>query len=182
MRSYEERAKDFIAEVFPFIKDHYHPWDVEEPIYQFNHSHSRNVEVYHGCARVALVTSDYVIKWDYDNDEVDEIGGCENEIELYSLAEKDGFAYLFAKISRYRYGDRNFYIMPRIKGIGQGGGYAEKWMTPQEYKWCKDHCLVDLHSNNYGFRNKHVCIVDYGFVTTSSCISFLCTSREVSES
>ena len=162
MRSYEERAKDFIKEIFPIIADVNTPWSVREKIAIFNHQNRRNIIVGNGLSRIALITSDYVVKWDYDEDEVGIIGGCENEIELYALAKEDGFEYLFAKITRYQYNDRTFYIMPRITGIGRHEyNYADEYMTEAEKKWCNNHSLTDLHCNNYGFRNGHVCIIDY---------------------
>ena len=162
MRSYEERAKDFIKEIFPVIEHVNTPWSVRRQISLFNAQNHRRVIVGNGLSRIALITSDYVIKWDYDEDEIDRIGGCENEMELYTLAEQEGFAYLFAKITRYRYNDRNFYIMPRIAGIGRNEwNYADNYMTEAEQNWCSDHGLTDLHCYNYGFRKGRVCIVDY---------------------
>ena len=34
-------------------------------------------------------------------------------------------------------------------------------MTYEERQWCLDHEITDLHSGNYGFRNGHICIIDY---------------------
>ena len=133
MRSYEERAKDFIKEIFPVIADVNTPWSVRDKIATFNYQNHRNVIVGNGLSRIALITSDYVVKWDYDEDEVNIIGGCEDEIELYALAKEDGFEYLFAKITRYQYNDRTFYIMPRISGIGRDEDeYADDYMTEAE--------------------------------------------------
>ena len=162
MKSYEERAKKFIQQVFPYIEDCEDEYDTKECIYHFNVDFNRNVKVANGLSRIALITSDYVVKWDYDMDEINRIGGCEDEIYLYAEAEKDGFDYLFAKITRYEYNDRKFYIMPRIRGInGRSWNYARDYMTEEEKKWCNKYNLTDLHSNNYGFRSGHVCIIDY---------------------
>lgn len=163
MRSYEERAKDFIKEIFPFIQDFESPFTTRKDIRTFNARFTRNVKVACGCARIALITSDYVVKWDYDDYEVESVGGSENEIALYAIAEQEGFAYLFAKITRYEYEGRKFYIMPRVRGINEDNGRAWQYMTEAECKWCQDHYLTDLHCGNYGLTKRGVVIVDYGF-------------------
>lgn len=162
MRSYVERATDFIKEVFPYIEDKmYCPWDLRKSIRQYNADHTRNVKVKSGCARIALLTSDYVVKFDYDEDEVRYIGGCQNEVRLYAIAEAEGYEYLFAKISHVNYQNHDFYIMPRINGINDNNGRGWQYMTDDERDWCERHTLSDLHCGNYGFRNGHICIVDY---------------------
>lgn len=161
MRSYIERAKDFIAEVFPYIHDSFCPWDIEEEINKYNTTFNRKVRVQNGLSRIALITSDYVVKFDYDPDEIDSIGGCQNEVALYYDAKQEGFAYLLAEITPFSFHDREFYIMPRIYGIGSGRYYAEHYMNPAEQSFCRKHRITDLHSNNYGFRRGHVCLIDY---------------------
>jgi hypothetical protein len=165
MRNYEERAKDFIKEIFPYISDFTDLYSVYEDVNTFNYDRNRKVKVSHGCARIALITSDYVIKFDFDSEEVKFIGGCDNEMELYAKAEAEGFAYLFAKITEFSYNGKYFYIMPRIRGINENKNwahFANYFMTPEETAWCNRHHLTDLHCNNYGFRNGKICIVDYG--------------------
>lgn len=165
---YEVRAQKFIQKVFPFIEEVMdNPYDVMDTIDEFNNQYHRNVQVNFGDARIALITSDYVVKFTYDFDSEEEIGGGENEIELYEQAVQDGFDYLFAKVSRYDYNDISFYIMPRIYHIGEYRNiwhYANFYMTDEEVDWCESHNLTDLHCNNYGFRNGKVCIVDYAYL------------------
>ena len=164
MRNYVERAKDFIAEVFPYIENHLDsPWALRNHIRQYNADYTRHVLVANGSARVALITSDYVIKWDYDDDSAEEIGGCRNEVYLYDLALKDGFAYLFAEITPFSFNGHDFYIMPRIRYINDNNGRGWNYMTDKERVWCEAHYLVDLHCNNFGFRNGKICIVDYAY-------------------
>lgn len=165
---YETRAKKFLEKIFPFIEnDIFDPYCVEDAIENFNDTYHRKVKVGYGEARIALITSDYVIKYDYNDDCVEEIGGCENEVELYAQAVADGFDYLFAKTMRYNYEGYSFYIMPRIDHIGEYRNFyhsAEYYMTIEERAWCVDHNLTDLHCNNYGFRKGKVCIVDYAYI------------------
>ena len=161
MRDYVERAKDFVEQVYPYITNCMSPWQMNGFIRQFNADFDRKVIVRSGLSRIALITSDYVVKFDYDPEEVDSIGGCMNEMELYAEAEKEGFAYLLAEITPFLYSGRMFFIMPRIRGIGSGHHYAENYMTPAEKDFCRRHRITDLHTSNYGFRHGHVCLVDY---------------------
>lgn len=161
MRSYEERAKDFIKEIYPLIEKCDWWGDYANSVKTFNKCNNRKVICNHGVARVALITSDYVIKIEYDENEVESVGGCENEVELYENAKREGFAYLFAAITPFWYKDRFFYIMPRIKNVGKYEEYADAFMTDDEMAFCDKYGVTDLHGNNYGIRNGHVCIVDY---------------------
>ena len=148
--------------MFPYIENCTYPYEVKNIIGYYNMNMHRKVRVSNGIARIALITSDYVVKFDYDPDEVACVGGGEAEVSLYAQAERDGFAYLFAKITRYEYSDRQFYIMPRIYGINESNWhYADYFMTDEERAWCDSHNLSDLHCKNYGFRKGKVCIVDY---------------------
>lgn len=163
MRSYIERAKDFVKEIYPYLeRANFECWATMNIVRQYNADHTRAVKFAHGIARVALITSDYVVKFDYDEDEVACVGGGEAEMEFYAMAKAEGFAYLFAEVTRFFYGEKYFYIMPRIRGISEENYYhADHFMTDEERAWCDRHNLSDLHCNNYGFRNGKVCIVDY---------------------
>ena len=164
MIDYIERATRLIHEVYPMIRENLdNPWELKRIVKKFNQTNFRNIRVANGSARVALVGSDYVVKWDYDLENVDEIGGCENEIELYAIAEREGFAYLFAKITRVEYDGHYFYVMPRIHDIGKTEERAWYYMTHTEKVWCECHHLTDLHDENYGWVNNHIVIVDYAF-------------------
>ena len=161
MRSYIERAKDFIEQVYPYIRECMNPWTIRDRIELFNDTFDRKVKVASGLSRIALITSDYVVKYDYDKEEVSCIGGCENEEEIYALAVREGVASLFAQTTHYEYDNRDFYIMPRVRGIGSGQWYAEHYMTDNERDFCRRYKITDLHTHNYGFVRGKVCIVDY---------------------
>ena len=158
---YITRAKKFVQEIYPLIKNCRNEWDYAESVDEFNALKHRKVIFNHGLTRVALITSDYVVKFDWNQYQVETWGGCEDEISLYEEAEADGFAYLFAKITRYEYNNSRFYIMPRIHGIGRTFDDAWEYMTEREYNWCEDHGVHDLHNHNYGWRDDQICIIDY---------------------
>lgn len=157
--NYKIRAKKFIPVIDEIIYNHY---NIELEINRFNTKHNRKVIFTSGLTRYAFITSDYVIKVDYDDSEIARFGGCEDEMKLYESAVEDGMEYLFAEITKYEYNGHNYYIMPRIKGIGRTYDNAEDYMTDKEFIWCNAHKLTDLHYLNYGWRNKHICIIDYG--------------------
>ena len=163
MRSdYIARAKKFVPFVETLIENAENKWTIKQRVDAFNYTKKRKVIFSYGLTRYAFITSDYVIKIDYDEDAIADFGGCESEIELYEQAEQDNMEYLFAKITPYYYNGRNYYIMPRISGIGRTDWNAEHYMTPKERRWCDWHGVEDLHFNNYGWRNRHICIIDYG--------------------
>lgn len=161
--NYEVRAQKFIREIAPFFDGCNFLWDYEGAVLNFMMEHpNRKIKTSNGLARIALITSDYVVKIEYNENNVSTYGGGEAEIAFYKDAEADGFEYLFAKVSRYEYNGKKYYIMPRIRNIN-----IDRWeegfhfMTDEEVEWCEDHELYDLHGGNYGFRNGKICIIDY---------------------
>ena len=164
--SYEVRAQKFIQQIANYIKNCEDYCDLEEAVCNFMMDNPRRkVAVSHGMARMVIITSDYVIKLNYNQEWVESVGGCEEEMDFYSIAESEGMGHLFAKISAYMYGNRTYYIMPRVRGVNEWNWHsAYYYMTPEENKWCRHHGLNDLHSGNFGFRNGHVCIFDYGCI------------------
>lgn len=167
-KSYLERAKKFISMLAPYLTDCDNESDFYRAIRVFNELHHRHVHCSSGVSRVAFITSDYAIKLEYNLDNVEYVGGGEKEVQMYAIAEAEGFAYLFAKVTRYDYNGFRFYIMPRIYGINRYPyDYAQEYMTDEEIAFCNKYDIRDLHSENYGFRNKHVCLIDY-----ASCLWF----------
>ena len=162
--SYEIRARRFIRAIAPYLTKSNDLDELQNSIFKFLADHPRRtISCDHGLTRFAIMTSDYVVKIDYDEDEVARFGGCEKEIAFYAMAEREGMAHLFAKISRYDFDGRTYYIMPRITGINEDR-WEDAWafMTPEECEWCEDHNLYDLHCKNYGIMKGQVKIIDYG--------------------
>ena len=162
---YRIRAKKFLRSIFPYIDGYMRNFD--DILYQvgkYNEDKKRHVIVTCGSARIALITSDYVIKWDYDNDNVEEIGGCNDEYFAYQEAAKEGYEYLLAEATLIEYNGFSFVIMPRIKRIGRdsNGGDIEVYLTYDEYNWVKKF-NKDIHSYNWGIRDGKACLIDYAF-------------------
>ena len=165
---YRIRAQKFLATIFPYICDVLtDTWLVEKVIEDYNHTHSRNIQVCSGSARCALITSDYVIKWDYDAENVEEIGGCEKEWEVYQQALQMGMEYLLAECTLIEYRGVTFEIMPRINGIGRNchKKSIDEMLTEQEIGWLYDFGLMrDMHNWNWGIKYNKPVIIDYAFL------------------
>lgn len=163
-KSYEERARKFLEQIYPYIKDCEDNFDFSLAIRKFNHDYKRNVKYSYGSTRIAMITSDYVIKVDYDGWGSGRFGSCEDEVEMYQRAEMDGFEYLFAKITPIQKEEynRTFYIMPKITGIGKEPWDADHYLEGKEYYYICEH-VGDLHNQNYGWKDGHIVMIDYAF-------------------
>lgn len=160
---YRVRASRFIKSVMPYIENVlFDVCEVEERIAEYNRDHSRKVEVVWGSARIALITSDYVVKWDYDSDCVEDIGGCLDEYDAYIKAKRDGFDYLLAETTLVVVNDITFSIMPRVRNIGpmHHKGDISNYLNPIEWEWVRKFDR-DLHHYNWGIRHGKACIIDY---------------------
>lgn len=162
---YRVRAMNFLRSIFPYIDGYM--WDFDDVVYQvekYNADKKRHVIATCGSARIVLITSDYVIKWDYDNDYVEEIGGCDDEYHAYQEAAKAGYEYLLAEATLIEYNGFSFMIMPRIERIGRNnnGGDIRLFLTKEEYKWVFKFDK-DIHSYNWGIRDGKACLIDYAF-------------------
>ena len=161
--NYEVRAQKFVETFFDYaiecVKTRKRN-QITQIVDSFNITHHRNVKWCRGYTRIAFITSDYVIKVDYNPD--DNFGDSEHELYLYEQAVTDGFDYLFAKITCFKYKNVSFYIMPLITGIDTTRPEdAQRYMTYEEENWCAKHGLFDLHSANYGITRDGLKIFDY---------------------
>lgn len=161
--SYITRAQYFIHQIAQYINsEDYTLDDIAYQVDRFNLMYHRHVIFAHGATRFALITSDYVIKVDYNGWQIAHFGGCENEMQVYNMAKRDGMAHLFAEITPYIYEGIAYYIMPRVNGIGRYDDDAWEYMTEEESDWCSDHGIFDLHNENYGWHQGHIVLIDYG--------------------
>lgn len=160
--SYEVRAFNFIKEIAPYLENCIDKWDYVRAVEHYMEDHPRRkVMVYHGATRIAVITSDYVLKFNYGK-RIRDFGGCGNELRLYKDAVKDGYEYMFAKITAKIYNHKTYYIMPKINGIGKYE-WDDVWeyLNYDESDWLHDHGVFDLHSGNYGWKNGRPVIIDY---------------------
>lgn len=162
--NYITRAKKFLAQIAPYLERFK---NVNEAVCEFNYDHRRNVIVKRGMTRYALLSSDYVVKWDYNEQHVQRFGGCENEFSIYQQAENAGYGYLFAQITPVEGYKKKFYIMPRIDKIAMDAGKdcIDEYLTEDEQEYIYwDLCVGDIHDENWGFLNGDPVLIDYACV------------------
>ena len=160
---YKVRAQRFLNDVWPYIKDCAdEPYNYRQAIALYNSRKSRHVIVECGSARVAFITSDYVIKFDYCLEMTKGIGGCEEEVKFYQFAKEHGYGYLFAEITPIDFQGYHFYIMPRIKGVGRYKCYIQDFLDENDRDFVNEY-LYDMHEDNYGWKNNYPVIIDYAW-------------------
>ena len=165
---YRVRAQKFLKQVWPYLS-YVNMEDidsVQEAVNEFLRDHpSRRVKVFAGSARIALITSDYVIKWDYDEDNVSEIGGCSAEVDVYQRVKQAGFSYLFAEVTPVFYKGYGFVIMPKIAEVEKRKEDIRYYLNYAERQFIKSIHLTDLHSYNWGMKNGYPVIIDYAYIS-----------------
>ena len=158
--SYVDRAVRFLDMILPYIDGNlFNTCKVRKVIWDYNVGHKRNIQVMWGAVRCALITSDYVIKWDYNLNALENIGGCYKEVEMYKLAKSEGYAYLLAEVTPVFRNGIQFNIMPRYN-MEARKPCIENLVDYKEYHWLRKH-IDDLHCGNYTIKNGSLVIVDY---------------------
>lgn len=164
---YEVRAKAFIKEFAPYLKGirvtRSNSYKIYDAVRRFNDDKKRNVKVASGASRIALITSDYVVKLDFGTTWA---GNSKTEMLGYQQAQKDGYEYLLAKISLYKCCNRSFFIMPRARVAETltWRGQKRLWdkLTEDERRYIHDN-FEDLHENNWGSLNGKLILIDYAW-------------------
>lgn len=158
--SYIDRAIKFLDAILPYIENDMMSLDsVNDGIYEYNMNYHRHVRVCNGASRIVLITSDYVIKWDYSKRGVRNWGGNVQEAEIYKIATEAGYGYLFAELTTIERNGIMFNIMPRFS--------TERHMRPiyrklndKEWRWLNSH-VYDIHEGNYTLVKGKPIIFDY---------------------
>lgn len=165
---YEIRAKKFIMKFVDITKlnarNRCMMSSVIEKVQFFYDACHRSIDFRSGAVRFALISSDYVVKWDAASDyNIADYGGCEDEYEMYQVAKRDGMDYLFAEVTKFEYKGMIFYIMPRI---GCADNYQKsqrnihRLLSEGENAYLKSH-VSDVHSNNWGIKDGKPIVFDY---------------------
>lgn len=159
---YQMNAFHYIIAIYDYINNWYN-WDdiIEATEKVFWHT-GKSASVECGSARMVIVGEDFVIKWDYDEC-IKNIGGCEDEFNVYKKSLSTRYSHLLAPIYRVNFRERNFYIMPRVHNIGKqahNNKGLDAFTTRNEYDWLIKN-IGDLHSWNWGVENGKAVIIDY---------------------
>ena len=169
-KSYIERAMRMAELLSSYMKND----NKNESIYnkcrmaalEYNKRHSRSAMCFdNGSTRFAFIISDYVLKVDYR--EIKSYGNSETELKAWDFICENGMEEYFAEITKYvSKSGITFYIMPRIKHIGE---YDEEWFYDTLYNIdIGAYCFIednfcDFHENNFGIKNGHPVIIDYAW-------------------
>ena len=164
---YEVRAKKFIQDFAPYLKgirlSHGNKYKVYDAVRRFNVDKKRNVKVASGASRIALITSDYVIKLDLGTTWA---GNCKSEMLEYLSAQQRGFEHLLAKITHYKYKNRNFYIMPKAT-VAENLTFRTQRklfdsLSDEEREYLREN-IQDIHNANWGSLNGKFIVIDYAW-------------------
>ena len=163
--NYVLRATKFMEAFYPYMRKYR---NLTEAVEVFNEEKHRAVEWRSGAVRRVLVTSDYVIKWDYNKGNSRTFGGCREEYKKYLEVKDSDFSYLFAEITPIRVHNRTFYVMPRVRMLGYDcEEYFYDTINKDEYDFLNDvACVGDIHDENWGYYHGQPTIIDY------ACCSF----------
>lgn len=169
-KSYIERAMR-MAEILSSYMDSYsetmsiyNKCNMAAKEYNIRHKHSF-MGFENGSTRLAFIISDYVLKVDYRT--IKSYGNSETELKAWDFIRENGMEEYFAEITKYiSKSGITFYIMPRIKHIGE---YDEEWFNDTLYEtdigaydFIQDN-FCDFHENNFGIKNGHPVIIDYAW-------------------
>ena len=169
-KSYIERAMRMAEILSSYINSYsgidsiYNKCSMAVKEYNIRHKHS-SMSLESGSTRLAFIISDYVLKVDYQT--IKFYGSSETELEAWNFICESGMEEYFAEITKYTSKSGiTFYIMPRIKHIGE---YDEEWFNDTlfetdivAYDFIQDD-FYDFHENNFGIKNGHPVIIDYAW-------------------
>lgn len=157
--NYIMRATKFMEAFYPYMRK----YEIRQAIRLFNEKNHRMVRLCKGAVRYVLVTSDYVIKWDYNKQNSKCFGGCREEYHKYQEVKNDYFGYLFAEITPIKVKHRIFYVMPRVESLGiDHNQYIDEVLEEEEIHYLyEEACIGDIHDENWGYINGQPVIIDY---------------------
>lgn len=156
--NYVIRATKFMEQFYPYL----YKYNIEKAVTLFNNDKHRSVIYRHGIARRVLITSDYVVKWDFDKKNCKVFGGCVDEYNRYLKLKDTNYFYLFAEITPIRIKNRTFYVMPRVDYLGVDVNKdIYEVLEPDEYDFICDYGIGDIHDENWGYFHGVPLIIDY---------------------
>lgn len=159
--NYKVRAEKFAHVLVKLFADCEYLEDFEDAVRKYNNTHNHcSMKIAHGVSRIAIIRSDYVIKFQRRKDFQGWAGDSTSERKIYEKAVRDGYDYLLAETTLVNIDGVEVAIMPRVRGIGSSD--YENLTTWNEQEWIESN-IYDLHSGNFGCRNGVICIVDYAW-------------------
>jgi hypothetical protein len=157
---YKVRAEKFAHVLVKLFEDCEDVNDFYQAVSEYKRSHRCAMKIDNGVSRVAIMRSDYVIKFHRRQDFRDFAGDSYSERKVYEKAVADGYEYLLAETTLMNVDGVEVAIMPRIRHVGNTNFWG--CTTPKERAWIREN-IDDLHSGNFGRRGKKICIIDYAW-------------------
>lgn len=162
--NYQMHAYHYIRALYTYVRDWTYWQDIQIAIDKVYLDTGESAEVTSGSSRIVVIGKDFVIKWDYDFENIKSIGGCEDEFRVYKRSLSSGYSHLLAPVYRIYYRNRYFFVMPRIDNIGpEAHDHKDinEFVTCDEYNWLWEN-IGDLHSWNWGLDEfNNPIIIDY---------------------
>lgn len=162
--TYQMKAYHYLRAMFNYVRDWTYSPDIELATNKVYFDTGEHADVTSGSSRMVVIGKDFVIKWDYDFENIESIGGCEDEFRIYKQSLSTGYSHLLAPIYRIYHRERYFYVMPRIDRVGaEEHDYKsiEDFTTEDEFNWLT-HNIGDLHSWNWGLNEyNNPIVIDY---------------------
>lgn len=156
--NYIVRAQKFMETFYPYMRK----YRIGDAVNHFNEDKHRAVQCRQGAVRRVLITSDYVIKWDYDKRNSKTFGGCREEYKKYQKVKDDYYGYLFAEITPIKVRNRTFYVMPRVKSLGvDHDEWIDNVLNESEWDYIESVGVGDIHDENWGYLHGRPVIIDY---------------------
>lgn len=162
--NYVVRARKFYDSVYNDICMYEEPCQYIKYFKYWNKEHNRRVIVSFGSTRVCLITSDYVIKIDYNGESY--FGNSESEARAYKRACMCGAEDAFCPIRQIA---DNAWVMPRCRVNDEFDDEdtarykVEKFYARLSYKesaFIENH-IQDIHEGNVGYYNGRIVLIDY---------------------
>lgn len=164
MREYLRHARALVREISTYFTDCRTVEQYMDAVTSFNLHHKHVIHCDHGLTRVVLIGSDFVVKIDYGRPS--SWGDCATEYNFYQFAKHEHKEWLFARIDKYSYDNRDYYIMPFVPNVNSGYD-IENLLDYDDMEWIDEH-LFDLHDGNFGFDDDfNPIIIDYACVRSS---------------
>jgi len=166
--SYIEKARNFLKVMANELdKIHGCGWTVpyKKAISNYNYEFGTNYRIRCGAVRVAIIGDGFVIKVNYDKENVERFGGCEQEYKFWQQVKDTEHAYMFAPVTKVKAGHHYYYIMPCMDYLASDSDYLDIYdnVSEADYDWLMD-TVGDLHENNYGVLDGELYIIDYAFI------------------
>ena len=162
--TYQMKAYRYLRAMFGYVRDWTYWHDIEIATDKVYFDTGERAEVTSGSSRMVVIGKDFVIKWDYDFENIESIGGCEDEFRIYKQSLSTGYSHLLAPIYRIYHRERYFYVMPRVDRVGaeeHDNKGIEDFTTADEFNWLANN-IGDLHSWNWGLDEyDNPIVIDY---------------------